>query len=172
MNEQKVCSHCGKTKPLSEYNKRYDRTDKLQPFCRTCDNIKSKKDYDENKEQRKRKRWKWITENRGKFNEIARKYQAAGRGILSPAHIAAMDKALEITKKGQGILTRVGTLNLYVYYDGKYNFSYDGELLAFMKEDFTALVIMQNEHKYNKKYLNRIKAYFSQIKIKGEIKNG
>ena len=43
----KKCRKCEESKPLSEYNRRGDRH---QPYCRPCDNQKSRERYAENRE--------------------------------------------------------------------------------------------------------------------------
>jgi hypothetical protein len=43
----KICSSCKKNKDNSEFNKKLD---KLQPYCRTCDNQKARQRYANNRE--------------------------------------------------------------------------------------------------------------------------
>lgn len=47
----KVCNGCRVEKPKSEFNKNLGRKDGLQPWCRDCNKLRSRKYYQDNKEQ-------------------------------------------------------------------------------------------------------------------------
>jgi hypothetical protein len=58
--DQKLCTSCGQTKPLSEYHKRPERPIGVRPHCRKCLNGKRKSHYNKEKESGvlKNKLWK------------------------------------------------------------------------------------------------------------------
>ena len=49
MDEAKRCSHCGKLKPLEEFNKRSRSKDGLQHYCRECQRAANREWYDANR---------------------------------------------------------------------------------------------------------------------------
>ena len=49
----RTCSKCKQDLPLTEFNKKSNRKDGLQPFCRECNRARSRQYYAENKEKHK-----------------------------------------------------------------------------------------------------------------------
>ena len=55
----KECRECGKEKPLTEFNLNCSKTGRLRPYCKFCDSLRSKKDYHNNKDHKKRLNKEW-----------------------------------------------------------------------------------------------------------------
>jgi hypothetical protein len=47
----KTCSKCKQNLPLTEFNKKSNRKDGLQPFCRECNRARSRQYYAENRDK-------------------------------------------------------------------------------------------------------------------------
>lgn len=54
MLKEKTCSICKVAKAPTEFNKKSNRTDGLQPHCRDCNRLRSRAYYNSNREDHKR----------------------------------------------------------------------------------------------------------------------
>jgi hypothetical protein len=71
-----TCKTCKKTKPISEYNKNRNKPSGIVEECNDCRSVKSKKRYEENKEEIKQKVLNHYYENKSKIIESRRGYSS------------------------------------------------------------------------------------------------
>jgi hypothetical protein len=71
----KTCRQCGKEKPLEEFNINCSKTGRLRPYCKFCDSLRSKRDYYNNKDHKKRIMKEWREKNN---------YVAPGNYLANP----------------------------------------------------------------------------------------
>lgn len=72
---QRKCTKCQAWKASSEYYKHKKNSDKLMPHCKSCDNEKSKKWREANKEHVKNKMKEWLENNKEHKKQKDREYR-------------------------------------------------------------------------------------------------
>jgi len=74
MNEKK-CTECHETKPLSAYNPAKHNRDGLKGYCKDCENIKRREYYEKRKDDFKEWHKTYHNKHREHLSEVSRKYQ-------------------------------------------------------------------------------------------------
>lgn len=74
---EKTCRDCKELKPASEFYKKKDYTDGLFPYCKICQNIRSKKAMKKYLNTEKGKKTLKEYEDSGRKNEYLKKYRAS-----------------------------------------------------------------------------------------------
>lgn len=78
-HDTKVCSKCRQEKTLDCFGK---KSNGLKSWCKPCENARTKKWYEKNKEQRNIKARKWAAENKDKVNAAKRARRARIKASL------------------------------------------------------------------------------------------
>lgn len=84
----KVCTKCGESKSLTDFNKQANKRDGLQSQCRSCQKTAAAKYYLGNREKRRVANTKWRDANRDKHKAAIAAWQVANR----EKHLAAKAK--------------------------------------------------------------------------------
>lgn len=86
----KTCSTCKETKEVSEFNSKNKLKGTLQPFCRSCGNEYTKRDYHKHKEAYAARKRKQVAENKTLIREL-KSIPCTDCGISYPYYVMDFD---------------------------------------------------------------------------------